>query len=85
MESDLVDPIVVEVTDEGFVAGVAKEVGTFSCTQDAAIGSKPIDQVDLSLAGSVDGNGVTTVAVEVAGQGDVARVAEEEPDVGDAL
>jgi hypothetical protein len=33
----------------------------------------------------VDGERITTVPVEITGQGNITRVAEEEPDIGDPL
>jgi hypothetical protein len=85
MEPDLVGPVVVEIADEGMVARVAEEVGEVRRAEPASIGTELVDDVDPPFGRAVDTNRVAAVAVEVAGQGDVARVAEEEPDIGDAL
>jgi len=85
MEPDLVGPVPVEVAHERFVAGVAEEVGEVRRAEPAPVGTKLVDDVDPALGWAVDANRVTSVAVEVAGEGDVGGVAEEEPDIGDAL
>jgi hypothetical protein len=85
IEPDLVGPVAVEVAHVGVVAGVAQEVTEVRRAEPAPVGTELIDDVDPAFGRAIDTNRVTAVAVEVAGQGDVARVAEEEPDIGDAL
>ena len=46
VESDFVDAVSVEVTDEGFVSGIAEQEGEFGCSQSSVVGSKGVDDVE---------------------------------------
>ena len=77
--------ITVEVPDEGLIAGVPEDLGVVGSTKPATVGSEFIDDVERLVRGSIDGHGVTSVAVEVARNRNITRIAEEELDVRDAL
>lgn len=85
MESYLVDEVIVEVTDEGIVTRVAEHVVEVGCSQTSVVRSELVDEVDACFGGSVDGDRVAAVSVEVSTKGNISRIAEEESNVGDPL
>ena len=85
VQPDGVDPVAVEVADERLVPYVAEEIGEIGGSEAPLVGAQLVDDVDPTLRWAVDRNAVTPVAVEVAGERYVRRVAEEESDVGHPL
>ena len=81
MQSHLVDAVPVEVPHERLVARVSEDEGPLGGPEPGVAGAETVDHVEALLGRAVDGHGVAAVAVEVAGDWDVARVAEEEFDV----
>jgi hypothetical protein len=67
MEPDLVEPVVVEVTDVRVVPGVTEEVGEVGGAETAFIGTQFVDDVDPAFGRAVDADRVTAVPVEVTG------------------
>ena len=82
METDGVDLVTVEITHERLVSRIAKVITELGGSQAVAIATEFVDDIDLTLRRAVYGDGVTSIPVEVAGQRDVAGVAEIEPRIG---
>jgi hypothetical protein len=85
VQAHLVDSVVVEVTNERLVSGVAEHEGELGRAEPSIVGPQFVDDVEELFAGSVERKGVAPVAVEISCEGDVRRVSEEEADVCDPL
>src|SRR5690606_11205660 len=85
MQTDRVLAVPVEVADEWLVTGVPEDVGELRGAEPTAVLAQLVDDVEALLGRAVDRDRVTSVPVEVAGDGDVTGVSEEERDVGNSL
>src|SRR5690606_7926131 len=85
MQADRVHAVAVEIAHERFVTRVAELERVVGPPEPPVPGTEAIDDVEAGLRGAIDRDGVTAVAVEVACDGDVTRVAEIEGDIGHTL